>query len=587
MTETIRIGDVKLPLADFVISATGVLGIRKSGKTYLAKGIVEQLLSAPTPVPVVVFDAIGVWRTMKFAAPGGRGFPLVVAGGEAPDLPLTPEGAPAIIRAAIHENIPLVIDLYDAKLSKADWRRIVQTCFRTLLYENTGRRLVVLEEAAEYAPQRVLDGHVYAEVEKLARMGGNKQLGLMLINQRAQELNKAVLELCDNLVLMRQRGSHAIDALEKWLDRTAPDVAREVAASMPHLAPGDCWIWTEDSERPVRTHAGLLKSHHQDRRAVGGARMFRAAKVDVGPFVKRMRGELELLIEEARQNDPVALQQRIRELERKHPAAKVVKVKEPILVATDRKLIKQLVEALAVYVEAGKTVADRLERAQLLLGLADRLDRNRDSQLQGGEEVAVLGQSARIELPVGHHPIKARPMQVTSPMAGVNGRSVKTSGASDLSETHVRILGALAWWAAAGQTQPTRYQAAFLARYSVNGHFKNEIGAMRTAGLIDYPSPGRVSLTSLGATKAPSISGPGPSRSDMLNAVRAVLRTETHRRIFEAVIQHDGGSREQVAAAAGYSVNGHFKNEVGAMRSLGVIVYPSQGTVGLNPALFG
>src|SRR5580704_8479346 len=147
----ILVGDVKLPLNDFAVARTGILGITKSGKTFAAKGIAEQLLDAG--VPIIVFDAIGKWHHLRQAAngPNGKGFKVVVAGGKFPDLPLSATGAPAIVRAAMKENIPLIIDLYDSKLSKADWRRIVQESFRILLYENEGLRHVFLEESAEFA----------------------------------------------------------------------------------------------------------------------------------------------------------------------------------------------------------------------------------------------------------------------------------------------------------------------------------------------------------------------------------------------------------------------------------------------------
>jgi hypothetical protein len=150
MPPTIHIGNITLPLADFCVARTGILGITRSGKTYAAKGIAEQLMEAG--IPILVFDAIGVWRHLKTPGdgPGAKGYPVVVAGGESPDLPLNPHSAAEIVRAAMRENVSLVIDLYDAKLSKADWRRIVASCFRTLLYENKSVRHIFLEEAAEY-----------------------------------------------------------------------------------------------------------------------------------------------------------------------------------------------------------------------------------------------------------------------------------------------------------------------------------------------------------------------------------------------------------------------------------------------------
>jgi hypothetical protein len=54
-------------------------------------------------------------------------------------------------------------------------------------------------------------------------------------------------------------------------------------------------------------------------------------------------------------------------------------------------------------------------------------------------------------------------------------------------------------------------------------------------------------------------------------------------RIFKAVV--DAGrdlTREELAQLTGYTVNGHFNNMVGSLRSLGVIDYPSRGGVTLG-----
>lgn len=315
MSKVIRIGDVSIPLDDYATSGSAVLGIKESGKTVLTKGIAEQLLDFG--IPPVIFDAIGVWRHLKTAGEGtrGKGFKVVVAGGKEPDVPLTTGSAAEIVRAAIRENIPLVIDLYNKHLSKADWRRIVQTCFRTLLYENVGVRHIFLEETPEYAPQKVIDGETYAEVEKLVRMGGNASLGITLISQRAQEVNKSVLDLCENVILMRQRGAHAIDNLEKFMDRLAPEQSRGIAKKMPNMKAGECYVFTGTNELAQYTRSEMCRSFHPDRRKPVAIDTTKRTVV-TSDFVTRLSADLAHVIEETKANDPKVLRARIAELER-------------------------------------------------------------------------------------------------------------------------------------------------------------------------------------------------------------------------------------------------------------------------------
>lgn len=272
-----------------------ILGIRDSGKSYTAVALAERLYDAG--IPIVAFDPIGRWRFIR--VPGeGPGYPVVVAGGAAGDLPLTVESAPEIVRAAMESGISLVIDLYDIEISKADWKRIVGDAVRVLLYENGrhGLRHIFIEEAAEFAPQRVGpdQGRVYAEIEKLARMGGNARLGYTLINQRAEEVNKAILELCDNLFLHRQKGRNSLNALTKWLDLA--DVqpgSREIIKSLPMLPQGECWAWMGGSDRPVHVKVPPKHSFEPDRRMMRGdavATMLPA--VDVASFVTELRDRL-------------------------------------------------------------------------------------------------------------------------------------------------------------------------------------------------------------------------------------------------------------------------------------------------------
>jgi hypothetical protein len=271
-----------------------VLGIRDSGKSYTAVGLAERFHDAQ--IPFVAFDPIGKWRFLRM--PGqGIGYPVVVAGGMAGDLPLTVETAPSIVRAAMENGISLVIDLYDMEISKADWRRIVAESVRVLLYENGrhGLRHIFIEEAAEFCPQRPgpEQSRVYAEIEKLARMGGNARLGYTLVNQRAEEVSKAVLELCDNLFLHRQKGKNSLVSLSKWLDVGDVKIGKQIVGTLPTLPQGECWAWMAGTDRPVRVKVPPKNSFEPDRRAMrGDVATESSKKVEVGEFVAAMKAVL-------------------------------------------------------------------------------------------------------------------------------------------------------------------------------------------------------------------------------------------------------------------------------------------------------
>lgn len=281
----------KIEAETYASQGNAILGIRDSGKSYTGTAIAEKLLDAG--IPFVAFDPIGIWRYLKIGK-NGAGYPVVVAG-DGGDLPLTVESAPVILRAAMQNNVPLIIDLYSMKLSKSDWKRIVESCVRLMLYENKkyGLRHIFIEEAAEFCPQRVGpdSGKVYAEIEKLARMGGNASLGYTLINQRAEEVNKAVLELCDCLFLHRQKGRHSLTALGKWMDVGDVESSREIIKSLPTLSQGECWVWEQGSQTPVRIKVSAKKTVHPDRR--NPDKTAKGVTTDVSAFLAKMKTTID------------------------------------------------------------------------------------------------------------------------------------------------------------------------------------------------------------------------------------------------------------------------------------------------------
>lgn len=586
--DIIHIGSVELPLQDFVVARTGILGITKSGKSYGAKGIAEQLLDHG--VPFIVFDAIGIWHWIRTARPGGKGYKVVVAGGKKPDLPLTPESAPTIVRAAINENIPLIIDLYDPKLSKADWHKIVQKSFGILLHENVGLRHIFLEESGEYVPQTIYDKNTYSAVEKVARMGGNASLGITFINPRAQEINKAVLELCDNLILFRQRGSHAITALQKWLDRVSKEISSEIAKSLPQMSPGECWVWAEDSDMPVRTKTHLINSFHPDRRKpeLTLAVSKEVCQVSTAEFVTRLSSQLEKVIKEATENDPPVLKRKIQELERKLANAQLpmdAPLPEPVPFIT-------------------------AQQESLLHGIGGRFFNIEQQLRQQGEISTEISKLLKETGDVKKEIMEKFPKPKAHPysVAGTRTGRLPSTDKPNLTSLPKRQPVKNNEWAASQEFKPSKCQKALLAvlaknyeqgcaidklalhaGYRQGGTLRNELAALRSNELITGPNTGIMHITTLGMTWKdyfPVVLS-GDELIDFWKKVAGFGKA--HRELIEALRRTSAGYDMASLCAATesqYQPGGTMRNILSEMRSSGVIVGKNTDIMTLNPLFF-
>ena len=109
---------------------------------------------------------------------------------------------------------------------------------------------------------------------------------------------------------------------------------------------------------------------------------------------------------------------------------------------------------------------------------------------------------------------------------------------------------------------------------------------MRSAELIEYPQGGTVSLTEKGR----EVIGAqiAPSAEEVFRRAESLL-TQAQKRVLEVLreIHPEGISREDLAERAGVpATSGGFKNNLGAMRTAGLIEYPGAGAVRCADWLF-
>lgn len=171
-----------------------------------------------------------------------------------------------------------------------------------------------------------------------------------------------------------------------------------------------------------------------------------------------------------------------------------------------------------------------------------------------------------------------------------NPQSFPTSESGSLPGPQQKIIDAIAWWESFGISKPKRSIVALLAGYSSirSKGFANPMGALKTAGLVQYPSAKSIDLTDAG--RALAFVHEVPQTTADLHRIIFSRLPGPERRILEVVIEAypDPIDREKLASRVGYtSVRSKgFANPMGRLRTIGFIDYPSTTTVVALPVLF-
>lgn len=544
----------------------GWVGTAGSGKTYNAGSGVELILASKGRV--IIPDPLGVWWGLALDEDGKRPSVwrqqdrLVIFGGEHGDLPINEQSGALIGETVASMAESTIIDLSGFG-TKASERRFM-LAFLTGLYKHASGDPVhlVFDEADMWAPQRLLDkegeaAKLQGMMETVVRRGRVRGFIPWLITQRPAVLSKDVLSQVDGLVAFKLTSSQDRDAIGDWVKGQADlETWKEIWSSLPTMQQGQGVVWV-----PAR---GILETVQFPRKATFDSsrtpkRGERLERRDLKPLnMDKLKTRLASIEDEAKANDPRALRSEVARLTRE--------------LAKAQKAVQAPAEAQTVVANAADVEKARQdgERVGIAIGLA-RAQAALSALRVDGPEPAAPKKARQPAAPRDH----LAPAAPIVPAAGV-------------SVPQQKILNSLAWWAAFGIDQPTSEQVAFVAGYSASSSgYANLKGAMRAAGLLEYPAPGKVAFTEAGTRLAEQ--PPGPVTKEAFHeAVRAKL-SNPQRRILDPLIENypDSLSSDALADSSGYSsMSSGFANLKGNMRSLGFIDYPSSGQVRAADWLF-
>lgn len=561
--------------AEAVTQTFAILGIRGSGKTNTGVVLAEELLEAKQQV--VIIDPVDVWWGLKSS------FPIPVIGGEHADVPL--EGGAGVVLADFVVETRASVILSLAHLSMNDQRRFAgdfakRFYLRKAPTEYRTPVMVIVDEADEFVPQRIPHGHeeMFGAFDRLARRARVRGVGLTLISQRPQVVNKDVLTQIETLVAMRLL--HKLDrkAVEAWIE--AHDTAgrkEEFLASLASLDRGEAWIWSPSWLNVFQRVQVRARNTFDSSATPKAGERIRPPKELAPVDLEKLRTSMAAQIEKAKADDPKALRAELANLraENAELRAKLKKLEAaPAPAATsraaaDKAFIERALKAARakVVVEAQREYSRSIKPALRAFAEGEALIRRVTEALRDGKPPESLTLKGSEDLPAAVAP--ARPqMDAFRPPAPMPQRAPRAEASANGVGGALRVLKALA------QRHPlrvTRRQLATLAGLApTGGTFSTYYSRLRTAGYLD--EQGGLIGSSAAGLEAAAVE---PAQPQSTEELLAMWRSNVGGagRMLDALARHYPRpvSREDLAAelemAAG---GGTFSTYLSRLRSNGL-----------------
>lgn len=323
--------DLELPI-NAVTQTFAFLARRGAGKTYAASKLCEEMLKANAQV--VVLDPVGNWYGLRLGADGkSKGLSIPVFGGLRGDIPLEPGAGALVADLVVDRGISVVLDV--SMFRKGERKRFATDFAEQLFHRKKSSRSAIhlfVEEAQVFVPQRAIgdEARMLGAFEDLVKLGRNFGVGVTLISQRPQSVNKDALNQTEALFVLQTNGSQERKALRDWIVDQGLSV--DLIDELPKLPIGTAYVWSPQWLKILKkVHISKKKTFNASATPEVGEKKHEArelAPVDLEQIQTAMKDT----IERAKVDDPKALRKRIAELEadlrkRQQPApAKVERI---------------------------------------------------------------------------------------------------------------------------------------------------------------------------------------------------------------------------------------------------------------------
>jgi hypothetical protein len=301
------------PAAEFATEVVASLGNRGGGKSNGAAVVAEGLLDAG--VQTIVLDYVGLWFSLRLEPDGKTPsrFQIPVLGGPHGDIGLSPTAGAMVAEALAERHSSAVLDI--SNFSKQERMRFgtdFPEAFFRAKKKHPGPVQILLEESQRFCPQRVQpeQARMLGAWEEIGEVGRNYGIGLHLISQRPQKINKDILNLADTVMGYRTMGVLERKAIGEWVQEKGADGRKEVQDELPTLERGQAIVWC-----PSRRIFGRFAIRKKSTYDAGATPLAARADVVTKPLdLGALETAMGKAAEDAKANDPTRLRAEIAKL---------------------------------------------------------------------------------------------------------------------------------------------------------------------------------------------------------------------------------------------------------------------------------
>lgn len=614
-------GSLTLP-TDAITQTIVVYGGKGKGKTNFGTVLAEEFYR--NGLKFSALDPYGVmWGLRHGQTKSEKGLEILILGGVHGDLPILPTSGAVVADLVSDEAISTVVDISrDATgkmWSKGSKIRFVAD-YATRLFERQGEHqrpiMQIIDEAGRYCPQTIPHGSVdlarcVGAIEELVEVGRNVGIGVTLITQRSARMNKSVSELAEAMVAFCTLGPNSVEAITDWAgEHIERSRWKELVAEIRKLPRGTAmvvspsWLGLEGKIVPFRARSTFDSSATPragtTKRRPGAASM---------PSLDRYKARMVEVEKEAALSNPAelrkqvaakdariaALEKQVRNVEEANATrtTKTVPVNVPVptfdaepfdhmvetIVAPFEKMVGELKGKIGAFAnELGKH-ADTAEKALQLYRTS------MVKQAKAASSKAGHFDAKKMVVQVGNgKPIGVTDTKWIAPPTIPKKQAEKLPGTVNdqpIRPARQAILNALVFLEGIGVEHPERAQVGVMAdQLPATPGFANNLGWLRTAGLVTYPSETQVALTAAGRSVA-SHEGVPKNDEEIRATIMGKLRP-ARRKILQALLDAypESMDRNPDLAEASEQEPGSpgFANNLGWLRTAGLIDYPSNTT---------